>query len=655
MNANRYNTKKARIFVSDPAQGLVKFSEDEFKKCWLAEKTGEEEKGIALVLEPTEEFYKKKDEYRSKLKLTSLIKYVIPFKKQLSWLVVFLLIGSIIQIAFPFLSQSLVDKGISGKNIPFIYLILSAQLALYAGQTTVGLFRSWVLLRVSTKVNIKIISDFLTKLMKLPVGFFDTKMTGDLIQRISDNNRIQNFLTTTSLNILFSVFSLFVFGGILLFYSWRIFFIFITGSVLYAIWIWFFMKRRREIDNRRFAMMASNQSNIIQLITGMQEIKLNNCEKSMLSEWETIQEHLYETGVKNMKIGINQQMGSVFINEVKNIIISFLSAVAVIKGDMTIGMMLSVQYIIGQLNSPVEQMLTFMQSAQDAKLSLERLEEVHKMQNEEENDGEKVKNNEEHHKVSLAHTKSSLPENKSIRIENVYFRYDFYSDDVLKNITLTIPENKTTAIVGASGSGKTTLLKLLLGFYQAQKGTITVGNELLQNFKPSFWRSACGAVMQDGFIFSESIAKNIALSQPEIEEQRLQSAAATANIEEYVKNLPLGFRTKIGQEGVGLSQGQRQRILIARAVYKNPEFVFFDEATNALDAGNEKIIMNNLDEFLKNKTVVIVAHRLSTVKNADQIVVLEKGEIVETGTHAELTDLKGKYYALVKNQLELGT
>ncbi len=356
-----------------------------------------------------------------------------------------------------------------------------------------------------------------------------------------------------------------------------------------------------------------------------------------------------------MKIGINQQMGSVFINEVKNIIISFLSAVAVIKGDMTIGMMLSVQYIIGQLNSPVEQMLTFMQSAQDAKLSLERLEEVHKMQNEEENDGEKVKNNEEHHKVSLAHTKSSLPENKSIRIENVYFRYDFYSDDVLKNITLTIPENKTTAIVGASGSGKTTLLKLLLGFYQAQKGTITVGNELLQNFKPSFWRSACGAVMQDGFIFSESIAKNIALSQPEIEEQRLQSAAATANIEEYVKNLPLGFRTKIGQEGVGLSQGQRQRILIARAVYKNPEFVFFDEATNALDAGNEKIIMNNLDEFLKNKTVVIVAHRLSTVKNADQIVVLEKGEIVETGTHAELTDLKGKYYALVKNQLELGT
>jgi len=553
-----------------------------------------------------------------------------------------LLTGSLLQLIFPFLTQSVVDFGISNQNIGFIYLVLIAQITLYIGKTAVDFIRGWILLHISTRVNISLISDFLIKLMKLPISFFffDKKMTGDLLQRINDHTRIESFLTSTSLNIIFAFVNLIIFGLVLLFYSTKIFIIFLVGSVLYGLWIWFFMKKRRELDYKRFSQLSDNQSNVIQLITGMQEIKLHNAERQKRWEWERIQARLFKVNIKSLALNQYQQAGSVFLNETKNIFISFIAATSVIHGDMTLGMMLAVQYIIGQLNSPVEQMIDFMRSAQDAKISLERLGEIHLKDDEEKPDDEKI---------------SELPEKKDIYIKNVSFSYSGSKDDyVLKNINLHVPDKKITAIVGTSGSGKTTLLKLLLGFYPPGEGEIRTGDIRLENFSIRTWRNKCGTVMQDGFIFSDSIAKNIAVSDETVDKKKLLHAVKVANIREFIESLPLAYNTKIGQEGTGLSQGQRQRILIARAVYKNPEFIFFDEATNALDANNEKIIMDNLEKFFEGKTVIVVAHRLSTVKNADKIVVLEKGELIEEGTHEKLVKKKGAYFELVKNQLELG-
>jgi ATP-binding cassette subfamily B protein len=476
--------------------------------------------------------------------------------------------------------------------------------------------------------------------MKLPISFFDTKMTGDILQRIGDQSRIENFLTNTGLNIVFALINMIIFGAVLAWYSLKIFTVFIIGSILYAVWLLFFMKKRREIDYKRFALLSKNQSNVIQLINGMQEIKLHNSEKQKRWEWEHIQASLYKVSIKSLIINQYQQAGSVFINETKNIFISFLAAISVINGEMTLGMMLAVQYIIGQMNSPVEQMITFIRSAQDAKISLERLGEIHSMKDEENSDEIKINN---------------LPFCKDINIENVSFSYTGdKKENVLKNINLTIPENKITAIVGTSGSGKTTLIKLMLGFYKPGKGDIRVGESKLENISVNLWREKCGTVMQEGFIFSDTISNNIALGHEIIDKEQLLNAVNIANIREHIESLPLSYNTKIGQEGIGLSQGQKQRILIARAVYKNPEYIFFDEATNSLDANNERIIMDNLNRFFKGKTVIVVAHRLSTVKNADKIVVIEKGKIVEEGTHEELTEMKGAYYTLVKNQLELG-
>ncbi|KAF0201461.1 MAG: ATP-binding cassette subfamily B, partial [Bacteroidetes bacterium] len=517
------------------------------------------------------------------------------------------------------------------------------QLILMASRTSVDFIRNWLLLHISTRIDISLISDFLVKLMKLPIGFFDTKMIGDIMQRIGDHSRIQNFLTGSSLNILFSMINLVIFSIVLALYSFKILGIFLLGSVIYFIWVWLFLKKRRELDFKRFAQMSDNQSNLFQLITGMQEIKLNNCERQKRWKWERIQARLFRVSVQGLALSQWQQAGALFFNETKNIFITFLSASAVIKGDITLGMMMSIQYIIGQLNAPVEQMISFMQSAQDAKISLERLGEIHNKEDEEPANAVKV---------------NQLPTDLSIEISNLSFQYEGpHSEMVLKNINLNIPQGKTTAIVGTSGSGKTTLVKLLLGFYSPIKGEIKVGGTLLGNFNSSFWRSQCGAVMQDGFIFSDTIAENVAPGDENIDTGRLRNAANVANISSFIDGLPLSYNTKIGQEGSGISQGQRQRLLIARVVYKNPEYIFFDEATNSLDANNEKVIMHNLDDFFKKgqpKTVVVVAHRLSTVKNADQIVVLEKGEIIERGTHSELTKQKGAYYELVKNQLELG-
>lgn len=475
--------------------------------------------------------------------------------------------------------------------------------------------------------------------MKLPIGFFDTKMIGDLLQRIGDHHRIESFLTSSTLNTIFSFISLIVFICVLAFYNLKILMIFLIASVIYVLWIMLFLKKRKEIDYKRFNQASAEHSNLIQLINGMQEIKLNNCEKQKRWEWENIQAKLFKVSIKGLALSQYQQSGAFFINETKNILVSFISARAVIEGDMSLGMMMAVQYIIGQLNAPLGQMIGFIQSAQDAKISLERLGEIHNKKDESQNE---------------CITTYKLPDYKTISIDNLSFGYDSINELVFKGINLKIPEGKVTAVVGMSGSGKTTLIKLLLGFYPPTNGTIKIGEVDINNIEPSVWREKCGTVMQDGFIFSDTIAKNIVLDDENVDENRLMYAAGIANIMDMINALPLGFNTKIGQEGKGISQGQRQRILIARAVYKNPEYIFLDEATNSLDANNESIIMRNLQEFFRGKTVVVVAHRLSTVKNADNIIVLNNGDIVESGTHDELVKKRGRYYNLIKNQLELG-
>lgn len=642
-----YDVKKIknngyRIYVADPASGLIEYGEEDFKKCWLSTKEENEERGVALLLQPGPDFLDYDDEKEKKNRnLRFVFRYLIPYKSQLVQLILGMLAASILQLIFPFLTQSLVDIGIRDGNLSFITLILVAQLVIFIARLSVEFIRNWILLHMNTRINIALISDFLAKLMKLPLRYFDTKMTGDIMQRIGDHKRIESFLTGDSISTLFSFVNFFVFAFVLAYYNFLILGIFLLGNSLYVTWVLFFMKYRRELDHKRFAQSAGEQSNIIQLITGMQEIKLNNCEKQKRWQWERIQVRLFKISVKGMALQQLQQVGSVFFSQTTNIIVSFIAAKAVVDGQMTLGMMVSLTYIIGQLSAPVEQFIGFARSFQDAQISLERLNEVHGKEDEEE---------------TISNKLTTLPERRDITVQNLSFSYDGADRDyVLENINLTIPQEKVTAIVGSSGSGKTTLVKLLLGFYEPNKGSINIGDTPLNMINPHLWRSKSGAVMQDGFIFSENIAQNIAVGDERIDIDKLRHAVTVANIRDFIDSLPLGYNTKIGMEGSGISQGQRQRILIARAVYKNPEFIFLDEATNALDANNEKEIMRHLNEFYKGKTVVVVAHRLSTVRNADKIVVLDKGKIAEEGTHEELTRNKGIYYELVKNQLELGS
>jgi len=552
-----------------------------------------------------------------------------------------MLTASIISLIFPFLTQSLVDTGIGNSNISFVVMVLVAQLILTLSQTANGLLRNWISLHVTSRVSISLISDFLIKLMKLPISFFDVKLVGDIMQRIGDHNRIRTFLTDSLISIIFAVITLVMYTIIMATYNLGILGIFMLGSAMYIGWVVLFLKRRRELDYKRFQQSAANQSNIVQLVTGMQEIKLNACEKQKRWEWERIQIKLFKVSLKSMMLNQNQQLGAVLINQTKDIFISFLSAKAVIEGQMTLGMMMAIQYIIGQLNAPIQQFIGFTQAAQDARISLERLGEIHNKEDEEKPEDDKIKD---------------IPVDKDIEIKNLLFQYEGpHSEKVLNNVSLTIPAKKITAIVGISGSGKTTLIKLMLGFYEPVKGEISLNGTSLRRFSQAEWRKRCGVVMQEGYIFADSIAGNIGLIDDTPEKEKIDRAVVTANIKEYINSLPLGYNTRIGNDGQGLSTGQKQRLLIARAVYKDPDFIFFDEATNALDATNEKTIMDNLGTFFKGKTVVIVAHRLSTVKNADQIVVLAKGEIAEKGTHKELVEKKKAYYNLVKDQLELGS
>jgi len=635
-----YKISKGKVWVADPAFGRLEYSEKEFCEKWVSTVEDGQGKGICLLLQPSPDFYKESDEKSNRTGFRFVLNYLKPYRKLVIQLLLGFLLGSLIQLVLPFLTQSVVDIGINNQDIGFIYLVLLAQLVLFISRMSVEFIRSWILLHISTRINISIISDFLIKLMKLPLGFFDSKMIGDILQRIEDHDRIERFLTAQSIGVLFSVFSMVVFSIVLAIYSLKILAIFLIGSALYFAWIYVFMKRRRELDYKRFNKLSENQSKLIQIINGMQEIKLNNYEKQKRWEWERVQAGLFKVSVKSLSLQQYQDAGSVFINETKNILIIIIAATAVVNGELTLGMMLAIQYIIGQLNTPLRQLIGFMHNAQDAKISLERLSEIHEKKDESDADASYVKN---------------LPENKGISISNLVFQYEGpRSPKVLNDINLEIPEKKITAIVGTSGSGKTTLIKLLLGFYPPVAGDIKIGGTRLANFSPKMWRDNCGVVMQDGFIFSDSIARNIVVNDDIVDQERLIRAVKLANIQDYIESLPLSYNTKIGQEGVGLSQGQKQRILIARAIYKSPEYLFFDEATNALDANNEKLIMENMDLFSAGKTVVVVAHRLSTVKNADQIVVLEKGEIVERGTHDELISKKGKYFELVKNQLELG-
>lgn len=629
-----------KIHISDPASQRLSYTKDEFERCWIGPHANENSNGVALMLEPGDDFGKKEDEYRKNSRsILSFAKYFTPYRSMIGQLLLAMLVGSVIQMILPFLSQAMVDQGINGRNLNVITLILLAQLGFFVATLSIDYIRSWIMLHMNSRIDIQLIADFLIKLTTMPLQFFDSRMTGDILQRIGDHSRIKNFLLSNSMRIIFSLINFVVFLAILAYYNVLILAIFVVGNTLYVVWISFFMRYRRELDIKRFNQSAMEQSKMIQLVQGMQDIKLNNCERQKRWEWERIQVRLFQIGLKGLRIGQIQQSGSVFFTQTTHILIYYIAAKSVVEGLMTLGMMMSLTYIIGQVSAPISEFIGFAQSFQDAKISLERLNEIHSQDDEETNIEKKI---------------STLPKSRNIIIKDISFSYTGSERElVLKNVSLSIPAHKVTAIVGESGCGKTTLIKLLQGFYEPIHGSIKVGGVMLSDINPHTWRAATGSVMQDSFIFSDTIANNIAVNSDEKDKEQMLNAAHMARIDDFVESLPLGYDTIIGMEGKGVSQGQRQRILIARAIYKNPEYIFLDEATNSLDATNEAKIMDNLRQFYEGRTVVISAHRLSTIRDADQIIVMNKGEIVERGNHESLLKKRGKYYELVKNQMNV--
>jgi ATP-binding cassette subfamily B protein len=637
-----YKITNNYVICADPLQGILKYKIDNFLNSWCnTEDDTKGKMGIALLLEPLSQFYENNESNESKkLNIPFLLKYIRPHLKKIAIILFSLLLGSCLNLIFPYLSKSIIDIGVDGKNIHFIVLMLLAQLAVTLGTTVNDVIKNRIMLHITINVNLSLVSDFLGKLMRLPISFFDSKRIGDLTQRINDFTRIQTFLTSVLISLIMAIVTLIAYGIFIVRYNYLIFAVFTVGSIFYISWIFLFLKKRKKIDYMRFQELANSQSNIIQLITGMQEIKINNCEKQKQFEWEQIQKRLYDISLRSLTLAQTQNIGGIFIDQIKNIIISFLAANEVVNGSISLGMMFAIQYIIGQMNAPVSQFVSFIQSTQDTKISLERLNEIQEIEDEEP----------EHEKKII-----KIPTNVGIKMIDVTFHYNgIRSPKVLNKINLTIPSNKVTAIVGTSGSGKTTLLKLILGFYPPITGEILVGNSKIGDLSESSWRRNCGIVMQEGFIFSDTIANNIALGDENIDMQKVIHASRLANLEDFLSSLPMGYNHQIGMEGNGISSGQKQRILIARAIYKNPHYIFLDEATSALDAKNEHKIHDNLQKFFIGKTVLIIAHRLSTVRNADKIVVLKEGRIVEQGTHIQLVEMKGEYFNLVKNQLELG-
>jgi ATP-binding cassette subfamily B protein len=637
--------KKKSYSIADPRHGLISLHGENFRKCW----TPKDDEGIALFLSPTERFYGYNAAKENKLNIQHLFNYLRPHKKRILIMFMLLFLGSVITFIFPFLTQNLIDKGVNAKNLHIIELILLAQLGLFLGAMSIEFIRNWLMLYVGTRINIAIISDFLQKVFKLPIRFFETKVTGDFNQRIQDHERIENFLTSQSLITLFSIVTFTAFFSVLWYYSVILLLVYLVLTVLSVGWSYYFLRKRRILDYYRFQQRSENQESIYEIITGVTEMKLNQFESLKHKEWKRIQEKLFKINVRILKLNQLQLIGFESLNQLKNILVTFLAATYVVKGSMTLGELLGISFIIGQMNAPINQLISFFRSLQDAKLSLERLNEVQHHKEEEQPGLQKlnVHNGGDPEQANGCHA--------GIKLNNVSFQYEGpRSPYVLKNIDLFIPEGKTTAIVGASGSGKTSLIKLLLKFYDPTEGQIFINGINLVDLSPTSLRENCGVVMQDGFIFSDTIERNIATADEQVEQLKLDKAAKTASISDFIQSLPLKYETKIGSSGNGISGGQKQRILISRAVYKDPHYIFFDEATSALDAENEKIIHQNLQEFFKGKTVLIVAHRLSTVKNADQIIVLSKGRVVERGTHTELVNNKREYFNLVKNQLELG-
>lgn len=627
-----YKITKNTVYVADPAFGKTTYSKEEFLKGWTQDK----EEGILLVLEPTEKLYENAgvNQKNSSRNIQYIIQYIKKHKTQFALIAITLLISSCIELVFPFFTQKILDKGVALKQVNLIYLILIAQIVLFVSRIGLEYYRSWLFIHISSRISLSIISDFLAKLMRLPLKFFNSKNTGDLIQRIQDHKRIEEFLSQDLIQTVFSFFTIIIYSFVLFYFNPTIFLIVLVGTTLELTWIFNFFKKIKLLDQKTFSLQSTDQNKIYEIINSMQEIKLNNLEDYKRYEWSAIQSNIYLNNIEKLKV--NQKYESYkFINFLQNILVVFTSALAVMNSSMTIGTMLSIVYIIGGMNNPISQLITFFLRYHLVKISFERLNEIHDKDSEE--------------NLSKIHTLNRIFD---ISVQNVSFAYD-NTNYILNNINLNIPKGKTTAIVGASGSGKTSLLKLILKFYKPQQGNITLENMPLEEVENTLWREKCGVILQDSYIFSDTIAYNISLEETP-DEERLLDAINLANINNFIENLPLKTNTFIGPEGMGISQGQKQRILIARAIYKNPDYLFFDEATNSLDAKNERIIVQNIDDYFKNKTMIIVAHRLSTVKNADQIIVLDNGQISEQGTHDELIKIKGKYFELIQNQLELG-